>query len=150
MTQPSIWGPPIWTLFHTLIEKIKEDYFNILYMELFNHIKRICSYLPCPECSQHATLFLSKVKPEHISNKNDFKNMLYVFHNKVNLRKQKKLYPYADLNKYKDLNITHIYNKFVTVYNTKGNMKMLTESFQRQFVIKNFKEWLIKNMIHFQ
>jgi len=150
MTQPSIWGPPIWTLFHTLIEKIKEENFKNIYMELFNHIKRICSYLPCPDCSQHATLFLSKVKYEHISNKNDFKNMLYVFHNKVNIRKQKKLLPYSELNKYKNYNILAVYNKFVTVYNTKGNMKMLTESFQRQFVIKSFKEWLIKNISNFQ
>jgi hypothetical protein len=149
MTQPSIWGPPIWTLFHTLLEKIKEENFNTLYIELFNHIKRICSYLPCPECSQHATLFLSKVKPEQISNKNDFKNMLYVFHNKVNVRKHKTLFAYSEMNRYKYLNIIVVYNKFTTVYNTKGNMKMLTESFQRQFVIKNFKQWLIKNIKSF-
>jgi hypothetical protein len=150
MTQPTVWGPPIWTLFHTLIEKIKEEHFKEIYIDLFHFIKQICKYLPCPDCSQHATSFLSKIKPEHISNKNDFKNMLYVFHNKVNVRKQKQIFQYSEMNKYTNLNIITVYNKFISVYNNKGNMKMLTESFQRQFIIKNFKEWIIKNIHCFQ
>ena len=119
MTQPSVWGPPIWRLFHVFLEKIKEDEFQNIYMELFNHIKRICNYLPCPECSQHATVFLSKITPEQISNKNDFKNMLYIFHNKVNIKKKKKLFPYSEMNKYKFFNILFVYNKFISVYNPK-------------------------------
>jgi hypothetical protein len=150
MVQPSVWGPPIWSLFHVLIEKIKEDKFKDTYIDLFNNIKRICSYLPCPECSKHATAFLSTVKHEHISNKTDFKNIMYIFHNKVNLRKKKSLFPYSEMDKYKNVNIIHIYNNFISVYNTKGNMNMLTESFQRQFVLKDFKEWFIKNLNNFQ
>jgi hypothetical protein len=150
MVQPTIWGPPIWKLFHVLIEKIKEEHFPQIHMELFHFIKKISSYLPCPDCSQHATLFLSKVKPNQISNKNDFKNMLYVFHNQVNIRKRKPPFPYSQMEKYKQYNIIPVYNKFITVYNTKGNMKMLTESFQRQFVIQDFKKWLVKNLQSFQ
>ena len=116
MTQPSIWGPPIWKLFHVLIEKMNDESFNHLYLSLFNHIKRICSYLPCPECSQHATIFLSNIKQEQISTKNDFKNMLYIFHNKVNLRKNKALFPYSEINKYKNYNIAYTYNNFISVY----------------------------------
>ena len=150
MVQSSIWGPPIWKLFHVLIEKLKDEQFPILHMELFQMIKRICSYLPCPDCSQHATLFLSKVKPNQISNKNDFKNMLFVFHNQVNIRNRKPLFPYSEMEKYKHFNIVHVYNKFISVYNTKGNMKMLTESFQRQFIIQDFKKWILKNIQAFQ
>jgi Erv1 / Alr family len=150
MVQASIWGPPIWKLFHVLIEKVKDEQFQILHMELFQLIKRICSYLPCPDCSQHATLFLNKVKPNQISNKNDFKNMLYVFHNQVNARKRKPSFPYSEMEKYKQCNIVHVYNKFISVYNTKGNMKMLTESFQRQFIIQDFKKWVLKNIQAFQ
>jgi len=146
MVQINIWGPPIWRFFHVLIEKIKEENFSTVHMELFNYIKRICSYLPCPECSQHANQFLSKISPNQISNKNDFKNMLYVFHNQVNKRKQKQLFPYFEMERYKQYNIIAVYNKFISVYNTKGNMKMLTESFQRQFIIRDFKNWLTKNI----
>lgn len=146
MVQINIWGPPIWRFFHVLIEKIKEENYQMIHMELFNYIKRICSYLPCPDCSQHANLFLSKITPKQISNKNDFKNMLYVFHNQVNKRKQKLLFSYTEMERYKQYNIITVYNKFISVYNTKGNMKMLTESFQRQFIIRDFKNWFVKNI----
>jgi hypothetical protein len=149
MPNPSVWGPPIWKLFHVLIENLKEESFPKLYIELFQFIKKICTSLPCPECSNHATIFLSKVNPEQISSKNDFKNMLYIFHNKVNLRRKKILFAYLDLNKYKNQKIIPIYNHFITVYNTKGNLNLLTDSFQRQLILKDFKKWIIHNLVHF-
>ena len=72
MVQPTIWGPPIWTLFHVLIERINDEEFPKLYKELFHYIKRICTYLPCPECSQHASQFLSKIK--YNQNAKNYKN----------------------------------------------------------------------------
>lgn len=145
MPAPTIWGPPIWTLLHTMAEKIKEDEYNKLVPQLFGLIKRICAFLPCPECSQHATTFLAKIKPQEISSKTDFKNMLYLFHNMVNFRKKKPLYNYSNINNYKNVNIQQAFNNFVMVYNTTGNMKLLTESFQRQLIIKDLKTWLINN-----
>jgi hypothetical protein len=150
MANSSVWGPPIWKLFHVLLEKITEESFPKLYLQLFQLIKKICSNLPCPECSLHATTFLSKIRIEQISTKNDFKNMLYVFHNKVNLRRNKSLFPYAEMQKYKNQNLISIYNNFIIVYNTKGNMNLLIDSFQRQLVLKEFKKWIITNITHFQ
>lgn len=149
MPNPSVWGPPVWKLFHVLIENIKEESFPKLYTELFQLIKRICSFLPCPECSIHATAFLSRVRLEQIATKNDFKSMLYIFHNKVNLRRNKTLFAYADMNKYKNQKIILAYNNFIMVYNTKGNMNLLTDSFQRQFVLKDLKKWITTNLQHF-
>ena len=74
MPAPNIWGPPIWRLLHTMAEKIHEDDFNKLMPQMFVLIKRVCAYLPCPDCSQHATQFLAKLKPEQISTKINFKN----------------------------------------------------------------------------
>jgi len=150
MTQQSIWGPIIWKFFHVLLEKIKEESFSTIYLSLFHQIKRICSYLPCPECSLHATHFLSTVKEQHISSKNDFKQMLYFFHNKVNIRKKKPFFPISQLNQYKNYPLIQTYNNFIKVYNTKGNLNMLTESFQRQLVIKDFRKWLLNNIKNFQ
>lgn len=150
MPTPNIWGPPIWTLFHTMAEKINDEGFNKISSEMFHWIKRIAAYLPCPDCSQHATTFLSTITPNKISTKNDFKNMLYVFHNMVNNKKNKSLFNYSEIVKYKDNNIITTYNNFSKVYNTKGNMNLLTESFQRQMIIKDFRQWIMKNIQYFQ
>ena len=145
MPSPSIWGPPTWTLLHTLAEKIHEDDFNKLIPQMFGLIKRICSYLPCPDCSDHATRFLAKLKPEQIANKLNFKNTLYLFHNMVNAKKRKPLFNYGNINIYQNLNVANVFNNFVSVYNTKGNMKLLTESFQRALIVKDLRRWLMNN-----
>jgi hypothetical protein len=89
MSPPEVWGPPIWTFFHTLAENINEDVFPKIKFSLFHQIKKICTLLPCPDCSQDAIRFLIKVDINKLNTKNDFINMLYVFHNSVNKRKKK-------------------------------------------------------------
>ena len=150
MPAPEVWGPPIWTLFHVLAETINAEHYNKIFPQLFMLIKRVCAFLPCPECSQHATHFLAKLKPNDVSNKESFKNTFYLFHNMVNYRKKKPLYNYTNMEKYKYIPLTNAFNNFVRVYNTKGNMKMLAESFRRQMVIKDFRYWLINNIQFFK
>jgi len=146
---PNIWGPPIWILFHSLAEKIKEDKFSEVGPQLFSMIKRVCSSLPCPECSQHATQFLSRVNFSLIKTKTDFKNILYIFHNIVNKRKYKPLFNVLDLSKYSITNLIVAFNNFVNVYHTRGNMKLLAESFQRKLVVKDFRNWFMNNFQNF-
>jgi hypothetical protein len=146
---PETWGPPTWTLFHTLAEKIHEDTFQILGPQLFYHIKKICANLPCPECSQHASTFLAKINFNGIKSKTDFKNMLCFFHNTVNYRKKKPVFDVTGLEKYKEYNVINVYNKFVSVYHTKGNMKLIADSFQRKLVLVDFKKWLMQNIQSF-
>ena len=43
-----------------------------------------------------------------------------------------------------------VFNNFVSVYNTKGNMKLLSESFQRSLIIKDLKRWLVQNINSFK
>lgn len=148
MPSPEVWGPPIWTLFHVLAERIKEDTFNVAFPPLIEFIKKICAFLPCPDCAQHASMFLAKIPPQELSTKEKFKNTFYLFHNVVNVRKKKGLYNYANIIRYKYIPLSIAFNNFVKVYNTKGNMKLLTESFRRQLIVKEFKFWLLKNL-HF-
>jgi hypothetical protein len=150
MPPPDVWGPPIWTLFHVLAEKIKEEHFNIILPPLIGFIKKICAFLPCPDCAQHASQFLAKLPPQEISTKEKLKTTLYLFHNMVNVRKKKELYNYSNIAKYKYIPLSIAFNNFIRVYNTKGNMKLLTESFRRQLIIKEFKTWLLKNIMFFQ
>ena len=116
MSPPEVWGPPIWTLFHTLVEKINERHHHLIYQQLFNIIKQICTYLPCPECSIDAVIFLSKVKIPTLNTKTSFKNMMYLFHNYVNKKKHKPLFNYANINVYKGYNLVYVIKNFLLLF----------------------------------
>lgn len=144
MSPPTVWGPPVWTLFHTLSEKINPNAYNAVIGPMFNMIVRICKFLPCPECSKDASNFLEKIKLSDYKTKDEFKNMLYLFHNKVNFKKRKPLFNYGNINKYSQNNLILIINDFISKYNTKGNMNLLTESFQRKLIVNDFIAWFKK------
>lgn len=146
---PKQWGPPIWTLFHCIAEKIKEDKFRDLRPHIFSIIKKICSNLPCPDCTMHATNFISKVNFSYIVSKDDFRKFLYIFHNVVNRRKKKPLFNVLNLEKYSKINLIEAFNNFVNVYHTNGNMKLLADSFQRKILVKDLKNWFMTNYTNF-
>jgi flagellar biosynthesis GTPase FlhF len=141
MSPPEVWGPAVWILFHTLIEKMNPHVYPHVIGSMFGMIVRICKFLPCPECSIDASNFLAKIKLNDYKTKNEFKNMLYLFHNWVNAKKRKPLYNYSHLQKYDEFNLILVINNFIAKYNTKGNMKLLAESFQRTFVVKELVSW---------
>ena len=58
---PSYWGPSTWIFMHTLAANVKETSFPIIGPSLILILIQICNNLPCPECSQHAKQFWSKV-----------------------------------------------------------------------------------------
>ncbi len=147
MSPPEVWGPPVWALLHTLAEKLNESHIQhrVIKGDLFKFIKRICAFLPCPECSKDATLFLNRVKPSDIQTKQQLINMLYLFHNHVNVKKRKGLFNYENLNQYKTQNIIYVLNNFANAYNTNGNMKLLSDSFQRKRILSDFKNWILTN-----
>jgi len=146
---PNQWGPPTWRLFHTLAEKINESEFAALMPQLVFFIRRICNVLPCPECSNHATQILSKIKFNHIQNKENFINLIYIFHNMVNKKKQKPLFNVLELSQYKNKNLIQAYNQFIKVYQTNGNMKLLADSFARSNTVKVVKKILMNNINNF-
>jgi hypothetical protein len=144
-----VWGPPIWTLFHVLAEKIHEDKFGVLKNALFHHFKSVCYNLPCPTCASHAKTFLAKINFAKINYKETFKNFLHTFHNTVNARKKTPAFDKSRLGEYKHVNLTSAFNNFLLVYNTKGNMMLLADSFQRSMILKNFKIWFFGNLSAF-
>ena len=146
---PNAWGPPIWTLFHCLSEKVKEEHFNVIGPQIFNFIKQICHNLPCPDCTQHAIRFLSKINPSLLNTKQKMKNFLFFFHNSVNKRKNKLILAPNYLEKYTSLNLIVVVNHFLRAYNTRGNMKLLTDTFHRTRLTNNFKKWMINHLTYF-
>jgi hypothetical protein len=119
MSPPEVWGPAVWTLFHTLIEKMNPDAYPYVINSMFGMIVRICKFLPCPDCSNDASNFLAKIKLDNYKTKSEFKNMIYLFHNWVNAKKRKPLFNYAHLAKYSNLNLISVINNFISKYNTK-------------------------------
>jgi len=146
---PNQWGPPTWMLFHCLAEKIKEEKFSIVAPQLIFFIKKICTNLPCPDCSMHATSFLSKVNFNYIKTKSDLKNLIYAFHNIVNRRKNKPLFNVSNLTNYSNVNLINAYNNFISIYNTRGNMKLLADSFQRKMIVTELRKWFMANISNF-
>ena len=146
---PNQWGPPTWVFFHTLAAKIKDGHFEVIGPQVIHNIIAICGLLPCPECSVHAKHFWSKVNINKVSTKEDLINLLYVFHNTVNKRKQNRPFKYVDLQYYKTLNLIETFNNFTKNFHTKGNMNLLNESFHRGRLLTSLKQWLMSNIGHF-
>lgn len=146
---PSSWGPSTWIFMHTLACKIKEDSFPIIGQKLISALIQICSNLPCPECAQHSKQFWNKVKVSNITNKTDLINLLFVFHNMVNKRKQTKPFKYENLEYYNSRNVVETYNSFSRNFNTRGNMNLINESFHRNMMLASLRTWLMSNIGHF-
>jgi len=142
---PNKWGPPIWYFFHSLSYNIMEDQFNTVGKNILPIIKQICRSLPCQICSNHATIFLNKVNPNQINSKHDLINIIYIFHNYVNKTKNKPIFNVSDLSMYQNSNIVDAYNNFVNAYQTRGNMKLMAESFSRSNTLKIVKQFITGN-----
>ena len=146
MPSLEVWGPAVWTLFHTLAERVHEDAYPFIAKELFGQIVRICNVLPCPDCSTDASNFLAKITISTLKTKTDFKNLIYLFHNYVNAKKRKPLFNVMNLNMYNNYKLIPVVNNFLVNFNTKGNMNLINESFQRTLVINSFKKWISRNL----
>ena len=151
MSPPEIWGPPTWTFFHVLAEKINENAYPTVAPTLFALLKRICSFLPCPDCSNHAKIYLDKMNFNTIQTKNDFKNMLFIFHNFVNTRKSFPLFSLDELNsKYVLANTVNIFNSFFNYYLAKsGTPKMIANDMFRRRIFTKIKDWINNNISTF-
>jgi len=111
---------------------------------------QICNNLPCPECSHHSKLFWSKVQTNNIKNKTDLLNLLFVFHNLVNKRKNSQPFNYQNLKIYNAKNVVETYNIFSRNFNTRGNMNLINESFHRNMMLASLRKWLLANLQHFE
>ena len=146
MPSLEVWGPAVWTLFHTLAERVHEDAYPFIAKQLFEQIVRICKVLPCPDCSTDASIFLTKINVSTLKTKREFKNLIYLFHNYVNAKKRKPLFNVLGLKRYENYKLVPVVNNFLINFNTKGNMNLINESFQRSLVQNNFKKWLVINL----
>ena len=139
-----LWGEPTWFFFHTLAEKIKDEYFNELFIDLIKFVKLICSNLPCPDCAKHATSYMNKINFDAIKNKEQLKMLFFKFHNEVNKQKEFPLFEYTDLKqKYSSAITLNIIKNFFYHYSRKNfSVRLDTSNYQRMVLLKQLKVWL--------
>lgn len=146
------WGEPFWFLFHTMAEKVKEELFPSVREELLNIIYTICLNLPCPDCSNHAVNYLNGINFKKIQTKSELKEMLFIFHNGVNKRKNVPLFQREDLDtKYSSAQMIPILNNFMLHFlNKKSSIRMIANDFHRERIFKELQKWFSKNINIFQ
>ena len=145
------WGEPIWFLFHTLAHKVKEKSFHLVKDELLNIIFLICNNLPCPDCANHATRYLQGINFDAIATREQLKEMLFNFHNSVNMRKGLPIFPREQLDeKYNTAITVNIINNFYYNFDKSShNQKMAANGFHRTRTIQRMKTWIAKHVYYF-
>ena len=145
------WGQPTWFLLHTLAEKVKDEHFSRIKNDLFRNIYTICTNLPCPDCANHAKLYLDSINFSLIQSRHDLKNMLFVFHNSVNKRKGFPIFLIEELNdKYVNAVTVNIINNFIFYFSDKSRSpQMIAGDLYRSRLTGNIKDWLNQNLYCF-
>lgn len=145
---PKVWGPPVWIFLHTFSVNISEYGYSIIGMQFYSFITRICRLLPCPECSEHATKFISSVKPGLLKTKYDMANMLCTFHNSVNSRKKTPLFNYSNLAFYENVPIISAFNNFVKAF-TIPSQRYMNDNLHRKMLVSQLNQFMTSNIVFF-
>tara|TARA_B100000900_G_scaffold414483_1_gene441249 strand:+ start:4674 stop:5132 length:459 start_codon:yes stop_codon:yes gene_type:complete len=150
MVDIKTWGNNIWFLFHTLAHKIKEDKFLENKDDLIFVLKNICNNLPCPECSKDANEKLSKVNFNDIKTKEEYKILIFNFHNYVNKKLNKPLFDIKDLDsKYEGANLVILYNNFNIIFSSNSNVpQLMSASFHRRHILPEIQKKL-NNLLNY-
>lgn len=145
------WGEPTWFLFHTIAQKIKDEHFHAMRLNVFNTIVLICNNLPCPDCSNHASEYMKNINPNSIQTKQDLKLMLFQFHNVVNKRKGYPLFSVDDLDaKYSNAITVNIIQNFMHFFLDKHySIRMIANDMHRKRVAESLKTWFNENIQYF-
>lgn len=143
------WGIPIWCFLHAWIAKIKPDHYLKVKEEVLNHIKMICASLPCPDCAQHATLYMNPITIKHVPTQLTCVKMLWEFHNSVNVRLNKPVFSFESLEIYKRVNLQIMFNAFATAFGKPlNNPRLLLDSVSRTRKIALIKDWIERNKMN--
>lgn len=145
------WGQPIWFFFHTIAEKVRDESFLYVKQDLLNIIYKVCVNLPCPICANHALEYMNRINFNAIQNKEQLKDILFVFHNSVNVRKNFPLFMRKDLDETYSRAITiNVIQNFLNGFQYKNsNIHMIANNMHRTNVANDIKVWFNANIQHF-
>lgn len=144
-----IWGPHVWNFIHTLVEKIKDDMYKDIHEKVFYYIKQICYNLSCPVCRRHATIYINKLNNDNIKTKEEFIDVLFDFHNFVNLGKNKSIFLKSDLSIYKNESLQKAYDNFLTYYKPIFYLRENGPVYKKLQLVIEFEKWFEENKSSF-
>ena len=146
-----VWGPITWKALHCLTIKIKDEYFLYQKDELINIIISMMSNLPCPNCTAHALGLIKKYNLKRINDKQLLIRALFMIHNDVNKRLKKSLFKYESVEPtYSIINLKESLEVYYDIsVNQKYGEKMMIYNFHRKAFLKNFRNYIQKNIIYF-
>ena len=139
------WGPACWIFFHTIVSKIKPEEFMKIRNGLTNHLRVICSNLPCPSCSSHAKRYFQRQRSLDFQTKEEMIGFWWYFHNQVNKMKGKPEISITEIN-YNHNNLRNTYQNFSKHYIAKDNgLRMMNDTFYRKNILSGFHKWIVAN-----
>jgi len=145
------WGEPTWFFLHCLAEKVKDEVFPSIRLELLNLIYTVCANLPCPDCANHASEYLKNINYKMIQTKEQLKNILFSFHNMVNAKKNMPIFPREQLeSKYQNMKLIPVIYIFMEHFQDKHkSIRMIANDFYRNRLAEQMKIWLNANIKNF-
>jgi hypothetical protein len=145
------WGEPTWIVMHVLAEKVKDEEFPEIRAELLEVIYAICSNLPCPDCANHASMYLNDIRYKNIQTKEQLKNMLWSFHNMVNKKKDFPQFPRDQLEtKYAAYPLIPALHAFMVKFQDKHrSIRMIADDFHRSKIAEKLKKWFNERISSF-
>lgn len=143
MVNKEQWGNAVWLLFHTLAEKLDENFIKSNCKDVLRLIEIICKNLPCPDCANHAMMTLKGGNLNNIKCKDDLKCFIWTFHNIVNHKLKKPILTKDYLDLYKRAITYNVVQNFKNNFYTRPyNDKLLIQSFHMQGIKKEINEKL--------
>lgn len=145
------WGKPIWTFFHVMSQKMKDEYFTLLIGGFMKMIVSICSVLPCPVCSKHAIEYINSVNINNIRTKNNLIDFFYNFHNAVNMRKGYPMFRREDVvSTYENANTYAVIREFMFHFEDRQrSTKLIVDDFLRRRATPEIKTWINTHIQYF-
>ena len=145
------WGKPIWTFFHVMSQKMKDEYFTVLIGGFMKMIVSICSVLPCPVCSKHAIEYINSVNINNIRTKNNLIDFFYNFHNAVNKRKGYPMFRREDVEStYENANTYAVIREFMFHFEDRHrSTKLIVDDFLRRRATPEIKTWINTHIRYF-
>lgn len=141
------WGAPTWRLFHAMAEQIDPAQFTRVRLELFDLVTGICDNLPCPDCAAHASAYMRRVDFRRIQTRDQFRDMLFEFHNSVNARKGVPRFNPEQLAQYRGVNLLEALHVFLHFFTNRhhGHGTLVPHGFARDVQAGRVRDWFRSN-----